>query len=666
MATERKVKFLLTKARILVWLCLWPAPLFSQIPTSTRPEFEKQVEEIFAQLPPVQHHYENVSETEVTERQQREKNYRELTREKKEAKWVAALANETSLAISNRFATLQALLDFAQDHEALVEVWAYPEPGHAARRIPATEMAQIKAQRHEQPTFLTLTFASEDRKPITRRVEFSFRAAEAALLTQQGFRAHRGIQVAAQQVLSARNEVGKLDAEAQWEALSEAVFSGSLPMLEMPQQPRNAQDLFVAFEFEVNEQDQFTRAVRVYRESEIERRVIEEGKDNYLQVIIVKKPGREWQARGFQVRGTTGELVPASNPVPGQDAVELRVRDLKEAQVRRWNVVEFGEPELIREASLAKFSLLNAHIEKRRKEIAVRKSNLDLIAEPIFAGLNIGAGLVLFPFPLGEAARLGYNSAVAPWFIPQIPNVKEMRELFQILAAKEKHPELQSKPIHYLEKSDFIELEKSARQLTDQEVRDYLEHIREEDIRAMLRLPKFQQIDARVSNLLAIMADAGKVSGWTEQDGFQRDVFNSIYFSVTGEISIKNIIAVLAGGKVATPLSGVTLKDLSEGHGAQEAWLQYLNVTVDVRAVLNTIARLSHSSLAGKELKKPFPYAPRLTDLAAYEIRIFGFPLLMFHKRGLLKADYASFTNDYAYGLIGARIVEHFATKEDM
>ena len=87
--------------------------------------------------------------------------------------------------------------------------------------------------------------------------------------------------------------------------------------------------------------------------------------------------------------------------------------------------------------------------------------------EPIFAGLNIGGGIVLFPFPLGEAARLGYNSAVTPWFIPEIPNVKEMRDLFQILAAKEKHPELSSKPIKYLDKSDMAKLEQSARQLVE-------------------------------------------------------------------------------------------------------------------------------------------------------------------------------------------------------
>src|SRR6185295_9853675 len=42
------------------------------------------------------------------------------------------------------------------------------------------------------------------------------------------------------------------------------------------------------------------------------------------------------------------------------------------------------------------------------------------------------------------------------------------------------------------------------------------------------------------------------------------------------------------------------------------------------------------------------------------------FPLLMFYKRGLLKDDIHAFENDYAYGLLGARIVEHFPTRADM
>ncbi|MDB6030458.1 MAG: hypothetical protein JWM16_796, partial [Verrucomicrobiales bacterium] len=665
-AMERTLKRLVLCASIILWVLAFVFSTQAQEPHWRNLELERQIDQLFAQLPPVKKHLGNLTEAQVAERLTQEQNYRRLNQEKKEGKWTAALVEESTLAIESRFETIQGLLNFAQEKQALVDVWAYPEPGKKPRRIPATEMPELKKQTAEQPTFLTLTYRGAEGKPISHRIEFSYLAAESALATQLGYQKHREIQTTARQVLSSRDESGKINAKVQWEALMEAVLKGRLPLKEVPQEPRNAQDVFVAFEFEVNDQNQIVRALRIYRESEVERRVVQENKDDYVQVLVLKKPGIEREVRGFRTKNLTDELEPLTNPVPGQDAVDLRVRDKSEPQPRKWNLVEFGEPELIRETALAKFSLLNAHIEKKRKEIAIRKANLDLIAETVFAGLNIGGGLALVPFPLGEAARLGYNTAVTPWFIPDVPTVKEMRELFQILAAKDKDPDLRTKPAKYLDKEDIRKLEQSAKQLTDQEVRDYLERTTEEDIRAMLRLPKFQQIDARVSNLLGIMADAGRVSGWTDGGGFQKDVFNSIYFSVTGEISIKNIIAVLSGGSVATPLSGASLHDLSQGRGPGAAWLQFFNFTVDVRAVLNTFSRISRSSLAGKELKKPFPYAPRMTDLAAYEIRLFGFPLLIFHKRGLMKDDYAAYTNDFAYGLMGTRIVEHFPTKEAM
>ncbi|HYV29021.1 MAG TPA: hypothetical protein VFA77_15915, partial [Candidatus Eisenbacteria bacterium] len=348
------------------------------------------------------------------------------------------------------------------------------------------------------------------------------------------------------------------------------------------------------------------------------------------------------------------------------DFVELRIKNPNEPDVRKWNVLEFGEPEILKQSALAKFSLISAHLDKRRKEIAIKKSRLDIFAEAIFAGLNIGGGLAPVHFPLGEATRLGYNSLVTPWFIPPVPSVKQMRELFQLMTAKDKHPELRTKPGRFLDEADYQKLQEAAKSVTDAEVVDFLQRTTDDDLQGMLRVAKMQRIDAHLSNLLSLVADAGKVSGWTDQPGWQRDVFNSIYFSVTGEISIKNIIAVLVGGEVATPRSGASLYDLAHGNGPAAAWLQYLNVTVDIRAVINTVARLSHRSLADKELKKPFPYAPRMSDVSAYEIRIFGFPLLIFHKRGLMKEDYASFQNDYAYGLIGATIVEHFHTREDM
>ena len=648
-----------------------PAPAAVVIPANSpvTNAFQSHANALLNQLPPPQVHYDGVAETEAIHRAQREQSYQAFIREKLQGDWFAALTDAPASgahSIQGRFETWKGLMDFLVERDALVEVWAYPEAGEKARRIPATEMAALKQQQREQPVFITITYRA-DGGLVTNRVEFNFKAAGEVLAAAVGYQRHRELQLVAREVLGQRDVRGKFDAAVQWDALAKAKESGRLPLAELPPRPTNSANLFVAFEYEVDAFNNFTNVARVYRESEIERRVIEDAPDSYAQVLMLKGVGqRTNEVRGFRVRGLTGELEPAPHPVPGQDVIELRVKNLDQPDVRKWNVLDFGEPALVEQSSLAQFSLISAYLEKKRKEIAVRKSNLDLIAEPIIAGLNVGGGLAGVGFPLGAAARLGYDLVVMRWLIPDVPSVKEMRELFRLMAAKDKDPTLKTKPGHFLNEADFKHLQESAKDLTDGDVVEYLQRVSDDDLKGMLRLAKMQRIDARVSNLLSIVADAGKVSGWTDDPGWQRDVFNSIYFSVTGEINIKNIIAVMADAKVTTPKSGISLEDLSEGRGPSEAWWQYLDFTVDFRAIVNTIARLSHRSLADKELKKPFPYAPRMSDVSAYEIRVFGFPLLMFYKRGLLKDDQAAYLNDYAYGLIGATIVEHFPTRAEM
>jgi len=633
--------------------------------------FEANVSEFWKQLPPLQAH--DLAEAKSAGRQRREENYRAMLEEKMADRWFAALlsAQEADeFSIQRRFESWRELVEFLMENEALTEVWVYPEADGKARRVPATELGPLKKQKREQPTFVTATFRDRASSGalVTNRIEFGFQAASKVLAADAAYQRHREIQLAAREVLGSRDDKGRLNAMVQWAELFKAAQSRRLPLATMPIQPPDAGDLIVALEYEVDEFNNYTNIARVYRESEIERNVVQDGPRQSVQVLSLKTAGSKEsrEARGFTMRFPKGALEPAPSPVPSQDFVELRVKRPGEPDPRRWNVLDFGEPRVVQESALAKFSLISAYLEKKRKELALKQSRLDLIAEPIFAGLNIGGGLAAVGFPIGEAARLGYNVTIVPWLIPAVPSVKEMRELFRLITARDKVPDIRVKPTRYLDENDYKRLQEASKNLTDADVVEYLQHISDEDLQAMLRLAKMARIDAKVSNLLNIMAGAGKVSGWTDEAGWQRDVFNSIYFSVTGEVSIKNIIAVLVGGEVATPKSGVSLKDLSQGKGPQEAWLQYLNFTVDIRAVVNTIARLSHRTLAGKELKKPFAYSPRLSDLSAYEIRIFGFPLLMFYKRGLAKEDYASYLNDYAYGMIGATIVEHFPTLEDM
>src|SRR5437899_1379837 len=187
-----------------------------------------------------------------------------------------------------------------------------------------------------------------------------------------------------------------------------------------------------------------------------------------------------------------------------------------------------------------------------------------------------------------------------------------------------------------------------------------------DDVAAMLRLARQGLFDARVTNFLNILASTFKVGGLSDQPGIIRYIFNNVRFSVNGEINISTLLLLALGKSEMTALSGVSLETLSHGEAPQEAWLQCLVGSVDIRAVLNTLVRLMKSTEAKKELEKPFPYAPRMSELAAYEILIFGFPLLMYYKRGLIQADREAYEHDYAYGLYGVRLVEHFRTREEM
>src|SRR5436189_2314476 len=171
----------------------------------------------------------------------------------------------------------------------------------------------------------------------------------------------------------------------------------------------------------------------------------------------------------YRQRGVSDQLARVSNPIPGRDAIELRVKDPAQADVRRWHVVEFGAPELIKQSALARFSLLNAYLEKSRKALAVKQANAALIVEPIIAGLNVGGGLAGVGFPIGAAARLAYNAFLAPRLIADVPSVKQMRELFQLLAAKSKHPQLKAKPADFLNQDDLETLREELKHLTDSE-----------------------------------------------------------------------------------------------------------------------------------------------------------------------------------------------------
>lgn len=646
--------------------CRWLVCLTSLLPITAPAAIRANFDELLRELPPLKRHTNQLAPRE----QGANEAYEHFIREKLSAQWFAVLVRDStppSFTILRRFESWNRFMDFLQASDAIVDVWACnPTDSSGRRRLAADEINAMRKNRMERPTFLTITYQEPGRGiVVTNRVEFGLNAAKTALSANQSYLRHRQLQQKARAILSARDGEGNLTAQAQWESLSAAVRDGELAVELFPDQPGKPGDLFIAFEYALDEFGNFSRIIQAYRESDLQHRVIRSADGGSAQVVALKKNGQPRHARGFRRLAAGGSLIPAPNPIQGQDDVELRVENADEPDPEKWNMLDFGEPELIRRSALAKFSLISAYLERQRKQTAWKKSTIDLIAEPIFLGLNIGGGVTGVPVPLGEAARLAYNTTIVPQFIPDVPSVKQLRELMLLLAARERHPEIKTKPQRFLNAGDIRILREEMGRISEKEFQEFVQRVSDDDLKAMLQLARLQRIDSQVSNLLAILADAAKVSGASDT-GLLRDILSSPYFSVTGDISIKTLIAVAAGGNVATPLSGVSLETLSQGRGPGAAWLQYLNLTVDIRAVMNTAHRLTHASLADKELKKPFPYAPRLSDLAAYEIRLFGYPLLIWYKRGLLKDDIGAFDHDYAYGLLGARIVEHFATREQM
>ncbi len=627
----------------------------------------EKTSQIFHQLPPAAKHYAGLSEGEAIRLLESDVNYQKLIEEKVERKWFAALVtweDPEPYSIVARFDTWHDMVESLAEKGAVVDVWAYGEASeHKPRRIPGPELAELKHQPHEQPTFLTVTYVDQRAgRAVSYQLEFGFQAAEAVLAASRAYQRHRSLELSAHKILAARNAKGLPDATTQWTALQNEVRERNFPLSEVPAQPADVRDVFVAFEFAVDDQNNYSNAVHIVRDSEVQKKVI-----GNIQVLSIRKAGAKSarQVVGFRRLGLSDSLQPATNAILGQDVVELRVRDPAQPDPRKWNVVEFGEPEALKQSALAHFAQLNAYLERKRKAQAMKQANVALVAEPIIAGLNIGGGLALLGFPSGDAARLLYN--VITWrLISDVPTAKQMRELFALMAARDRDPSIKLQPERFLTGADIQTLKELGRKLSDQEVQTYLQRMSDEDVRAMLRLARQGMIDARVTTFLNTLTSAFKVSGVSDEAGPIRDVFNNVRFSVNGDINVSTLLLLALGQEKTTPLSGISLRTLSRGEGSQQAWLQYLVLSVDIRAVLNTIVRLTKGSEAKKELEKPFPYAPRMDELAAYEVRIFGFPLLMFYKRSLMKADREAYEHDYAYGLRGVRLVEHFRTREDM
>jgi len=599
-------------------------------------------------------------------------NYQALRQATLSEGWFSALVSleaEDRFRIDRVFPDYDAWIRFLESEDPLLESWVAkesddPRDGLAAyRRVSAIEQLTSRKEGDHSPTMTTATYAGvHGSASQVFQVEFSLYAAETVQSRRNRFLEERETKLGVLDALSARSEEGGVDAWAQWKALErwfegnrrEPRFKTTLPL--------KRSDRFVAFEYEVDQSGFLNRIVRFFNESDIQREVID-GRE--VLRLRSSDGGGTKEAWAFERVGTSAEIRRADASLAGQSALQIRIVNPKEMDPRRWNVVEFGGSQLMQQTSLAMYGVIHAYMDRSRRDLALKKSRLDLFAEPVFAGLSVGGGLSGVGFPIGEAARLAYNLAVGPRFVTKVPSIEELREMMRLLAVRKGDAELRQIAPDILTKSDAKVLQQRVEGLSDDEVGQFIEAANEDDLKAMLRLAKFQRVDAQYSLLVNILTGIAKVTGESEM-GVLKDVFNNSYVAINGDVSVSTILATVLGQKVLTPLSGVTLRDLAKGDGPVKAWFQYFNASVDLRSVLNTFRRMGSSDRAEKELSKPIPHAPRLTDLAAYEFRVFGFPMLIFHKRGLQREEREAYENDYAYGLLGTRVVERFSTRESM
>jgi hypothetical protein len=258
--------------------------------------------------------------------------------------------------------------------------------------------------------------------------------------------------------------------------------------------------------------------------------------------------------------------------------------------------------------------------------------------------------------PLGDGARLLYNTLVAPAFLERVPKTKEYPEMMAQLASR---ADPDGKLRKHFGSEDIRFLTGHLANMSPVDLADMLQSIDDVDLRVMSKLSRGRSIDERYRLTTDVLTGIWKVTE-TTHSGALGPVFDNSRLALNGDLSIKNTLALALGQRNITPKSGASLEGLLNNRGPASAWWQFLDFSIDLRAVFNTLSLVRNHDRADRELLRPFPHGPLMSDLAAYEVRGFGFPALIFHKRKLIKHDAGAYASDYAYGVIGTRIVEHF------
>src|SRR3989442_7913722 len=184
-----------------------PEPLTAAILTNVWDrELAAQVAEVFKALPAPVKQYSSLSQAEVSRFLRQDVNYAQMVREKLDARWFAALVEadgDAPFAIQGRFDTWRGLVEFLAERNALVDVWAWGERGEGqSRRIPAPELGDLQRQRHERPTFVTVTCPDPmTGGAVTYKVEFGFQAAAFARAANEAYQKHRRIPLISRKIL---------------------------------------------------------------------------------------------------------------------------------------------------------------------------------------------------------------------------------------------------------------------------------------------------------------------------------------------------------------------------------------------------------------------------------------------------------------------------------
>src|SRR5258705_10459205 len=112
-------------------------------------------DDLLRQLPPLQRHAVG---TDALVQAGNSKPYEEFAKEKFSGRWFAALlphSDPPSFSILQRFESWSDFMDFLQERDAIVDVWAYGDPATGTlRRIRAGELAALRKAPYEQPTIL--------------------------------------------------------------------------------------------------------------------------------------------------------------------------------------------------------------------------------------------------------------------------------------------------------------------------------------------------------------------------------------------------------------------------------------------------------------------------------------------------------------------------------